>query len=88
MGAIVLKTSLNGKTYLHIIQHYPIYVYVRPVHEEVSFYPNADITTLNAPLLEISSTLIRKNVKEGKSVRYLVPDKVLEEITRNGYYRN
>jgi len=38
--------------------------------------------------LEISATHIRNNVKEGKSIRYLVPDKVKEEIERNGYYRN
>ena len=88
MGSDSFKNLPKWKNYFHIIQHYPIYVYVRPGHEEISFYPNADITTLKAPLLEISSTLIRKNVKEGKSIRYLVPDKVLEEITRNGYYRN
>ncbi|HKH63228.1 MAG TPA: nicotinate (nicotinamide) nucleotide adenylyltransferase [Flavitalea sp.] len=88
MGSDSFKNLPKWKNYFHIIQHYPIYVYVRTGHEEISFYPNADITTLKAPLLGISSTLIRKNVKEGKSIRYLVPDKVLEEITRNGYYRN
>ncbi|WP_315819083.1 hypothetical protein [Paraflavitalea speifideaquila] len=42
---------------------------------------------LNAPLLEISATYIRSTIKAGKSIRYLVPDKVAEEIERNGYYR-
>ena len=88
LGSDSFKNLPKWKNYFHIIQHYPIYVYVRPGHEDITFYPNADITTLKAPLLEISSTLIRKNIKEGKSIRYLVPDKVLEEITRNGYYRN
>ena len=88
IGSDSFKNLPKWKNYFHIIQHYPIYVYVRPGHEEVSFYPNADITILKAPLLEISATLIRNNVKDGRSIRYLVPDKVLEEITRNGYYRN
>ena len=88
MGSDSFSNLPKWKNYLHIIQHYPIYVYVRPGYEDVTFYPNADITVLKAPLLEISATLIRENVKNGKSIRYLVPDKVLEEITRNGYYRN
>lgn len=88
MGSDSFENLPKWKNYLHIIQHYPIYVYVRPGHGDIAFYPNADVKTLKAPILEISSTLIRNNVKEGKSIRYLVPDKVLEEITRNGYYRN
>ena len=88
MGSDSFTNLPKWKNYMHIIQHYPVYVYVRPGHEDVAFYPNADITTLNAPLLEISSTHIRNNVREGKSIRYLVPDKVMEEISRNGYYRH
>ena len=88
MGSDSFENLPKWKNYDHLISHYPIYVYVRPGHENVSFYPNADITVLKSPLLEISSTLIRHNVKEGKSIRYLVPDKVMEEIKRNGYYRN
>ncbi len=43
-------------------------------------------TVLNAPLLEISSTYIRKQIKEGKSVKYLVTEPVRKEMERNGYY--
>ena len=35
---------------------------------------------VKAPLLEISATHIRHNLANHKSIRYLVPDKVLEEI--------
>ncbi len=38
-------------------------------------------------LLPISSTEIRKRIKEGKSIRYLVPEKIREIIEKNGYYR-
>jgi len=42
---------------------------------------------LDAPLLQLSSTQIRQNIKEGKSVRYLLPNKVLEEIEKGNYYK-
>lgn len=42
---------------------------------------------LDAPLLEISSTYIRKQIKEGKSVKYLLPDIVYNEIINSHYYK-
>ncbi|MBC7827700.1 MAG: nicotinate-nucleotide adenylyltransferase [Chitinophagaceae bacterium] len=88
LGSDSFENLPKWKNYFHIIQHYPLYIYLRPGHEDVTFYPNADITILKSPLLEISATHIRNNIKEGRSIRYLVPDKVMDEITRNGYYRN
>ena len=48
---------------------------------------NAKIIELNAPLLEISSTAIRDMIKKKKSIRFLVPDVVKEEIENNNYYK-
>jgi Nicotinic acid mononucleotide adenylyltransferase len=87
MGSDSFQNLQRWKNYEHILQHYPIYVYKRPGFEIADAPANAQIHVLQAPLLEISATHIRKSVKEGKSIRYLVPDKVLEEIERNGYYR-
>jgi len=36
--------------------------------------------------IEVSSSEIRKRLKEGRSIRYLVPDVVREYIDRNGLY--
>ncbi len=41
---------------------------------------------ISAPLIEISSTLIRKLLGSGKSIRYLVPDSVYRYIRREGLY--
>ncbi len=69
-----------------IIRDYDILVYKRPGFEiETTF--GARVTILDAPLLQISSTHIRSLIKEGKSIRYLVPDIVKEEIEKGGYYR-
>ena len=88
LGSDSLQNLSKWKNYQFILDHYPIYVYERPGHPPDHPFKNAHINILHAPLLEISATHIRKNIKSGKSVRYLMPDKVLEEIERNGYYRN
>jgi nicotinate-nucleotide adenylyltransferase len=38
-------------------------------------------------MLDISATEIRENIKNGKTIRYLVPEKVREEIEQNSYYK-
>jgi nicotinate-nucleotide adenylyltransferase len=43
--------------------------------------------TVEAPLLQISSSEIRERVRKGLSVRYLVPDSVERYIRRKGLYR-
>ena len=45
------------------------------------------IRLLETPLIEISATEIRRRVREGRSIRYLVPDEVAEYIRQRGLYR-
>lgn len=88
MGSDSFQNLPKWKNYQHILGSYPIYLYKRPDFENIPTYPNAKkVTILNAPLLPISATHIRKNIKAGKSIRYLVPDAVRDEIEKNGYYR-
>ena len=88
MGSDSFENLPRWKNYQYLLQHYPIYVYKRPGHEITTTYAGSQVSVLKAPLLEISATHIRNTAKEGKSIRYLVPDKVAEEIERNGYYKN
>jgi nicotinate-nucleotide adenylyltransferase len=46
----------------------------------------AHIHLVDTPELEISSTDIRKRLREGRSIRYLVPEAVAEYIERKGLY--
>jgi nicotinate-nucleotide adenylyltransferase len=87
MGSDSLQNLPKWKNYQWLLRNYPIYVYKRPGYETVHNYPDAvHIQIMDAPLLPISSTTIRQNVREGKSIRYLVPDAVREEIEKSGYY--
>ncbi len=68
-----------------ILKNYSLLVYKRPGFEVTDSF-GADVTILEAPLLQISSTHIRKLIKEKKSIRFLVPDVVAEEIATQHFY--
>ena len=86
MGSDSFQNLHKWKNYEVIVKNYSLYVYKRPGFE-VENNIGADLHVLDAPLLQLSSTQLRKYIKEGKSVRYMIPDKVLEEIERGGYYK-
>jgi nicotinate-nucleotide adenylyltransferase len=87
MGSDGFQNLDKWKNYNVIVKNYPFYIYNRPGFEIKNEW-GTNIVVLKAPLLEISSTRIREMVKEKKSIRFLVPDCVLEEIESNSYYRN
>ena len=47
----------------------------------------ADIKILPADRIDISSTKIRRLIREGKSVRYMLPDQIIRFIQKNHLYR-
>jgi nicotinate-nucleotide adenylyltransferase len=85
MGSDSLQNLPKWKNSEWIMKNYKIYVYPRPGFEIEK--TGANVIALNAPLLQLSSTQIRSYAKQGKSLRYMVPDSVLEEIERGGYYK-
>jgi len=86
MGSDSFQNLHKWKNYEVIAKNYEVYVYLRPGFE-VTNYVNANLHIVEAPLLQLSATQIRKLIKEGKSIRYLVPEKVREEIEKGGYYK-
>ncbi len=49
---------------------------------------NLQSSVLETPVVEVSSTDIRSRIREGRSIRYLVPDCVRSYIARHALYRN
>ena len=86
MGSDSFQNLHKWKNAEVIVKNYLVYVYIRPGFE-VNNNIGAQLYILDAPLLQLSATLIRKYIKEGKSVRYMIPEKVLEEIEKGGYYK-
>ena len=86
MGSDRFQNLGKWKNAESIIRNYPILVYKRPGFE-IDNSIGARIEIMKAPLLEISATHIRELIRNGKSIKYLVPEVVEEEIAAGGYYR-
>ncbi|MFT3902505.1 MAG: nicotinate (nicotinamide) nucleotide adenylyltransferase [Niabella sp.] len=86
MGGDSFQNIKRWYNYEYIINNYNILIYNRPSFT-IDSTENEQIQVLDAPLLEISSTQIRKYIREKKSIRYLLPDAVIEEIEKGGYYK-
>lgn len=54
---------------------------------EITSKYDGEIICLEVPLLEISSTDIRERIKNGKPVKYLLPEEVEAYIHKNGLYK-
>lgn len=86
MGSDSYQNIDKWKNYESIVSNYSIYVYKRDGHEIKSFL-SKNVILLNAPLLQISASQIRESIKSGKSIRYLVPEIVREEIETRKFYK-
>lgn len=76
------------KEHEKIATSYEILVYKRTGFEENNMLTNKNkIKIFNAPLLQISSTQIRENIKNGLSVEHLVSVKINDFITANNLYK-
>ena len=79
------------KEYRKILQMVSVIVMKRPGDascREDLFVNSKNIIIAENPLIDISSTCIRKRIRENKSVKYLVPHNVLSYINNRGLYKN
>ena len=87
MGGDNLKSLPKWKNYEYILEHHEVYVYKRPQYELGELQDHPHIKVFDAPLMEISASYIRKEIKEKRSVRYLVPDAVFEYLEKTTLYK-
>ncbi|MCS7035563.1 MAG: nicotinate (nicotinamide) nucleotide adenylyltransferase [Saprospiraceae bacterium] len=87
MGGDNLATLPLWKNYEILLERCDIYVYRRPATDVGPLAQHPRVRICPAPLLDISSTYIRECLRNGRSVRYLVPDAVLEYLENSNLYR-
>ena len=87
MGSDNLESIHKWKNYELLLERYPIHVYNRSGSANIPIPGKADVIFHDVPLLHISSTYIRQQIKNGHSVRYMVPDSVYEFLQGSRLYR-
>ncbi len=89
MGADNLKSFHKWRNYETILENHEIYVYPRISKGEVEhqFEDHPKIHLVEAPIMEISSTFIRKEHQKGKNIRPLLPEAVWTYLDEMNFYR-
>lgn len=89
MGEDNLKGFHKWKNYDVILENHHIYVYPRIASGQVEtqFTDHPKIHRVTAPIMEISSTFIRKSISEGKNIKPLLPHDVWQYIDEMNFYQ-
>ena len=91
MGEDNLASFHKWKNYEVILENHHIYIYPR-VHKDsvakTQFDDHPRIHKVAAPIMEISSTFIRKGITAKKNIRALLPCKVWQYIDEMNFYKN
>ncbi len=88
MGGDNIANIQKWKNFNLLLERYPIHVYKREGSDTESLnHPKTDIRQYDVPMMDISSTYIRQSIVDGKSIRYLVPEKVFEYLDGSNLYK-
>jgi len=89
MGEDNLKGLHKWKNYEAILENHNIYVYPRISAGAIDhqFREHDKIHRVNAPIMEISSTFIRREHKNGKNIKPMLPPEVWIYMDEMNFYR-
>jgi nicotinate-nucleotide adenylyltransferase len=75
------------KDYERIISDYGVIVYPRPGYPVGNIYQDG-VTVIDAPESSLSSTFIRRAIRNGKDMNFFLPNGVYKYITTRKLYQN
>lgn len=89
LGLDNIATLPKWKNYEQLLKHYKIYVYPRvfSATEPPALSTHPSVVLTDAPIVELSSTFIRKAISEGKTIKHMVPPKVGDYIKEMHFYK-
>ncbi len=86
MGSDNLASLHRWRNYEYILQNYRIYVYPRPGSERCALREHENVTMVDVPMMDISSSYIRTQIAARKDVRYLLTEPVYKYLTEMHFY--
>ncbi|HKC66607.1 MAG TPA: nicotinate (nicotinamide) nucleotide adenylyltransferase [Bacteroidia bacterium] len=87
MGMDNLQNFNKWKNYEQILEKHSIYVYPRQQSHAGDFINHPNIKITEAPVMEISSSFIRKAILDKKDVTCFMPEKVAAYVDEMNFYR-
>ena len=87
LGSDNLPTLHKWKNWETLLSQYSILIYPRPGIESSPHDKHPSLTWVDAPLITVSSSFIRKGIKEGRDMRYFLPEKVWMYIKEMHFYQ-
>lgn len=86
LGADNLQGFNKWKNYELILSNYELLVYPRIGASMPDWLPHPNVKIVDAPIMEISATFIRKAIKEKKDIRHYLPTGVFQYIQEMHFY--
>ena len=87
MGSDNLASFHKWKNHNEILENHKLMVYQRPGIDGGPYTEHPSVSLHQAPLMEISSSYIRNEIKAQKEVSYFLPPKVCEYISEMNFYK-
>jgi len=87
MGADNLQTFHKWKNYELILEEHELYVYPRNDSDGGDLKNHARVKWIDAPIMEVSSTMIRNAIKDKKDVHFFLPQAVADYIQEMSFYK-
>jgi nicotinate-nucleotide adenylyltransferase len=89
MGEDNLKSFHKWKNHEVILENHDIYVYPRITENKIEtpFDGHKKIHVIEAPIMQLSSTFIRRGIKAGKNVKPMLPEHVWEYLDEMNFYK-
>ena len=87
IGGDNLENFRRWRNYEYILEHYDLYVYPRPgCHPEDELANHPHVHMVDVPMMDISSSYIRKQIEDGHPPRYMLTEPVFNYLTEMHFY--
>ena len=89
MGEDNLRSFHKWKNYEYILEHHELYICPRLGESKIkdTFLNHPKIHFTKTPIIDISASLIRSAIKEGKNIEAMLPTPVWKYIDEMNFYR-
>lgn len=69
-----------------LLKHFEVLAYRRTGSDAESVFEHPNVEFIDGPVIDLSASFLRSQIKKGYSIEYLVPSSVSEQIKAKGLY--